>query len=191
MNKRRAIIFMTAMTLSSCIQHQSLPAKQRPQYWATMVDKQHNLYRVNSMLYRSEQPLHEQNEQLKKLGIQRVISLRARNQTANELDQQAFKLQHIPINTWAIDRDDVLATMRAVKQAKAQGETVLIHCYHGSDRTGTMIAMYRILFENWQTDEAMREMKFGGYGFHPIWVNIDKLFTPENIAWLKTQLANS
>ena len=36
---------------------------------------------------------------------------------------------------------------------------VFVHCKHGADRTGTMVAFYRILFEGWSKDEAIREMK--------------------------------
>ena len=50
--------------------------------------------------------------------------------------------------------------------------------------------MYRIIFQNWSTDDALNEMKHGGYGFHPIWRNIEALFTPENIRWIREQLAN-
>ena len=43
---------------------------------------------------------------------------------------------------------------------------------------------------NWKVEDALNEMKHGGYGFHPIWINIEKLFTPENIKWIREQLAN-
>jgi hypothetical protein len=32
--------------------------------------------------------------------------------------------------------------------------------------------MYRIIFQHWSIEEAKREMKQGGYGFHPIWKNM-------------------
>ncbi|MBL4860983.1 MAG: protein tyrosine phosphatase, partial [Acinetobacter sp.] len=28
------------------------------------------------------------------------------------------------------------------------------------------------------------------YGFHPIWQNIEPLFSPENIKWIQQQLLN-
>ena len=80
--------------------------------------------------------------------------------------------------------------MKTIQIAKAHNHKVLIHCYHGSDRTGASVAMYRIIFENWSVNDALNEMKHGGYGFHPIWGNIEKLFTPENIKWIREQLAN-
>ncbi len=35
---------------------------------------------------------------------------------------------------------------------------VLIHCLGGSDRTGIMVALYRVQFQGWSKDRAKREM---------------------------------
>ena len=101
-----------------------------------------------------------------------------------------FQLIHIPINTWAMNRDDLLQVMQHIQQAQKLNQKVLIHCYHGSDRTGASVAMYRIIFENWPTEDALNEMKYGGYGFHPVWIHIEKIFSPENIKWIRQQLSN-
>ena len=44
-----------------------------------------------------------------------------------------------------------------------------MHCQQGADRTGTMMAFYRIAVQGWPKDDAIAEMKNGGYGFHSIW----------------------
>ena len=46
---------------------------------------------------------------------------------------------------------------------------VLIHCDGGADRTGVMVALYRVAFEGWSVDEAEREMirRFHLPQFHP------------------------
>ena len=36
---------------------------------------------------------------------------------------------------------------------------ILVHCQHGSDRTGAVIALYRILFQNMSKVEAIKELK--------------------------------
>ena len=142
------------------------------------------------MVYRSEQPNAELIPLLKENKIDIVINLRNRNKDKTVLANQPFQQVHIPINTWAIDRNDLLAVMQTIQKAEQNNQKVLVHCYHGSDRTGGSIAMYRIIFQNWSTDDALNEMKHGGYGFHPIWRNIEALFTPENIKWIREQLAN-
>lgn len=39
-----------------------------------------------------------------------------------------------------------------------------MHCKHGSDRTGLMSAMYRVVVENWSKEDALKEMTQGGFG---------------------------
>ena len=34
---------------------------------------------------------------------------------------------------------------------------VLVHCHHGVDRTGYIIALHRIINEGWTVDRALRE----------------------------------
>ena len=187
---RSAIILIVSLQLTACMTTQALPDHERPQNWGSVINKQHNLYQISPMLYRSEQPNSVFIPELKKNNIDVVINLRSRNKDKMVLAEQNFKLVHIPINTWAMDRNDLLNVMKAIQTAKQQDQKVLIHCYHGSDRTGASVAMYRIIYENWTIDDALNEMKHGGYGFHPIWGNIEKLFSPENIKWIREQLTN-
>lgn len=187
---RSAIILIVSLQLTACITTQALPDHERPQNWGSVINKQHNLYQISPMLYRSVQPNSVFIPELKKNNIDVVINLRSRNKDKMVLAEQNFKLVHIPINTWAMDRNNLLNVMKAIQTAKQQDQKVLIHCFHGSDRTGASVAMYRIIYENWTIDDALNEMKHGGYGFHPIWGNIEKLFTPENIKWIREQLTN-
>ena len=185
-----SILLVISLQLTACMTTPTIAENQRPQQWGKLVNKQHNFYQISQTVYRSEQPSSEAISELQKNHIDIVVNLRNRDKDKLVLANQPFKLVHIPINTWAIDRDDLLKVMQTIQTAQQQNQKVLIHCYHGSDRTGASIAMYRIIFENWSIDDALNEMKHGGYGFHPIWVNIEKLFTPENVKWIREQLAN-
>ncbi|AUX85284.1 protein tyrosine phosphatase [Acinetobacter sp. ACNIH2] len=180
----------STLNLSGCMTTPALPPEARPTQWGTLINQADNFYQISTDVFRSEQPNTEMASALKAHDIGVVINLRSRHQDPQNLDAQNFKLVHIPIHTWAIDREDLLAVMRQIQLAKAQQQKVLIHCYHGSDRTGASIAMYRIVFEQWSIDDALQEMKYGGYGFHPIWQNIENLFTPENVKWIQEQLSN-
>ena len=176
--------------VSGCITTPSLPKEQRPTHWAKELNRAENFYQISADVFRSEQPDVNLVPQLKQNRIDVVINLRSRDLDSTQLKDQNLKLIHIPINTWSINREDLLQVMFEIQQAKAFEQKILIHCYHGSDRTGASIAMYRIIFENWSTQDALDEMKYGGYGFHPIWINIEKIFTPENIRWIREQLSN-
>ena len=183
-------ILTLSFMVSGCITTPSLPKEQRPTHWAKELNRAENFYQISADVFRSEQPDVNLVPQLKQNRIDVVINLRSRDLDSTQLKDQNLKLIHIPINTWSINREDLLQVMFEIQQAKAFEQKILIHCYHGSDRTGASIAMYRIIFENWSTQDALDEMKYGGYGFHPIWINIEKIFTPENIKWIREQLSN-
>ena len=183
-------LLLASLNLSACMKHTSIDTQHRPKNWATLVDAQHNFYQVSPDVFRSEQPNSSLIPLLKRYQIQTVINLRASDSDTQVLTHQPFHLVHIPINTWAINRQDLLQAMQAIQVAKQQHQKVLVHCYHGSDRTGATIAMYRIIFEHWSIEDAVKEMKQGGYGYHIIWRNIDSLFTPENVKWIQQQLSN-
>lgn len=183
-------ILLTSSMMTGCITSSALPQQQRPQQWGDLIQKSSNFYQMSDSIFRSEQPNAQLIPLLKEHQIDVVINLRSRDQDSTTLAGKNLKLIHIPIHTWALDKYDLLQVMQNIQTAQQQNQKVLIHCYHGSDRTGASIAMYRIIFENWSTEAALNEMKHGGYGFHPIWVNIDKQFSPENIKWIRDQLTN-
>lgn len=188
--KLNALIFTLAFSLCGCMTAPAWPEQQRPKNWGAVVAAESNLYQISASVYRSEQPDADLIPALKAHDIQMVINLRTRDKDRLLLSPDKFQLVHIPVKTWAMSRGDLLQVMQSIQQAQANDQKVLIHCYHGSDRTGASIAMYRIIFERWTVQEALNEMKHGGYGFHPVWINIERLFSPENIGWIRQQLAN-
>lgn len=183
-------LLFNLILLNGCISTVALPKEQRPQTWGNVIQSSQNFYQISPDLFRSEQPSSALIGELKRYDIQTIINLRSRNPDPMLLDQSQFNLIHIPIHTWAINPNDLLQVMRQIQNAKQRQQKVLIHCYHGSDRTGASIAMYRIIFQHWRIQDALAEMKHGGYGFHPIWFNIEKNFSPENIKWIREQLSN-
>ena len=49
---------------------------------------------------------------------------------------------------------------------------MLVHCNLGSDRTGTMCAVYRIAVQGWSKEDAVEEMTRGGFGYNWVWFNL-------------------
>lgn len=188
------ILLSVSFSFTGCMTSNLLPLNERPQHWGKVVHQQHNFYQISPTVFRSEQPDTDLAPFLREQHIDVIINLRSRHhdpeRLKNAIDMQKIKFVHIPIHTWQIDREDLLTVMKTIKEAEQQQQKVLIHCYHGSDRTGASVAMYRIIFQHWSIEEAKREMKQGGYGFHPIWKNIDRLFSPENVKWIQQQLLN-
>ena len=51
---------------------------------------------------------------------------------------------------------------------------VLVHCYHGEDRTGVVIGLERVFIEKWAPANAYNEML--AHGFHRILLGLDEYF---------------
>ena len=62
-----------------------------------------------------------------------------------------------------ITEKDIEECLRIIKRAP---KPVLVHCMHGSDRTGTIVAAYRILEQGWSPDDAIAELKEPRFGYH-------------------------
>ena len=148
------ITITTGLFLQGCMQSSALPDTQRPTNWGVAIDKHYNFYRVNSWLYRSEQPSSELLPYLQQQQIDIVINLRVHNEDRQLLQHVPVQLFHIPINTWDIERQDIVKVMQILQAAKAQHKRVLIHCYHGVGRAEIYSAIYRIEYEGWDRDEA-------------------------------------
>jgi len=144
-----------------------------------------NLYRVSPGLYRSAQPSAAAFREYEKLGIKTVINLRARHSDRQLITGTGLKLIEVPINTWAIDDEDII---RVLGHIKNEAGPVLVHCQHGADRTGTVMAMYRIIFEGWSKEAALDELRNGGYGYHAVWRNIPKYIRNADVKRLKAAL---
>jgi protein tyrosine phosphatase (PTP) superfamily phosphohydrolase (DUF442 family) len=103
-----------------------------------------NLHKVSDSLYRGAQPTKEGFENLKKLGIKTVVNLRGYHSDEELLAETGLDYKPIPMDTWDVTPDNVMAFLRIAADPNAA--PVFVHCQHGSDRTGTMVAAYRQSF---------------------------------------------
>lgn len=188
--KKIIIALVCCINLSACMTSPALPLNERPDSWGELIQRDSNFYQIDHSLYRSEQPSAELSQLIQTHQIDVIINLRARHKDPKIVQDPSIEYVHLPIHTWQINREDLLQVMRTIQQAKQKQQKVLIHCYHGSDRTGASVAMYRIIFQGWSIEAAKQEMKHGGYGYHSIWKNIDQLLNVENVRWIQEQLLN-
>lgn len=140
--------------------------------WATKLEQPGvpNLHRVTTNLFRSAQPTAEGMKSIERIGIKTVISLRNFHSDNDEVEFTTLQTERIRFNAWQAKDEDVLRFLKLVTGTNAG--PILVHCLHGSDRTGIMIAIYRMTVEGWPKDEAIKEMTGGNFGFHPLWKNL-------------------
>ncbi len=134
----------------------------RPAQWAQPIAAQYNLYQMSPTLYRSALPDSEAQALLDKLKIGTVINF-LKEPDDTWLKTPGVVQVQLPYRTNHVDDADVLTALRAIQSAQARGP-VLMHCKHGSDRTGLMSAMYRVVVEGWSKEDALKEMTQGGFG---------------------------
>jgi tyrosine-protein phosphatase SIW14 len=127
-----------------------------------------NFAQVSPILYRGEQPGAEGFQTLKKMGVKTVVNLRSLHSDRKELQGLGLQYVHIPCQAWNPSEADVAAFMQVVRNPKNQ--PVFVHCQHGADRTGMMVAVYRMTEQGWGNADAGKEIH--NFGFHKIWADI-------------------
>lgn len=129
-----------------------------------------NLHKVSDELYRGAEPSAEGMRRLKNFGIKTVVNLRSFHSDRGEIGDTSLAYEHIYMKTWHPEDKEVVRFLQIVSD-KAQ-TPVFVHCKRGSDRTGTMCAIYRVAMQGWSKTEAIEEMTKGGFGFYSGWQNL-------------------
>ncbi|MCG6575968.1 protein phosphatase [Pseudomonas sp. AF32] len=137
-------------------------SETRPAEWAQPVEKHYDLYQMSPTLYRSSLPDGGALPLLSKLRIGTVITFLP-DSDAQWLSTPGIERVQLPYRTNHVDDSDILSALRAIETAEAKGP-VLMHCKHGSDRTGLVAAMYRVVVQGWSKEDALNEMTGGGFG---------------------------
>jgi len=143
-----------------------------PDDWAEPVamDGVPNLFQVNDSLYRSAQPNAEGMRRLKERGVVTIVNLRSFSSDRDEIGSTGLAYEHIYMKAWHPERHEAVRFLQIVTDPKRT--PVLVHCQQGADRTGAMIALYRVAVEGWCKEDAIGEMTDPRHGFHPIWINL-------------------
>lgn len=109
--------------------------------------------------------------------FQTVISLEGLEEDKKEAAElPGVRVVSLPISFWQIYfkgisedyLDEILFTIRMAKKP------VLVHCQHGQDRTGLVIAAYRVHVCHWTKSQAIQEALQYGYREWPFNVGLDK-----------------
>ncbi|OPA97066.1 protein tyrosine phosphatase [Pseudomonas fluorescens] len=156
--------------------------------WAQPVGDRFNLHQMTPTLYRSALPDSSALPVLQQLKIGTVINFLPESD-APWLQTSDIKQVQLTYRTNHVDDSDVLAAIRAIQEAEANGP-VLMHCKHGSDRTGLMAAMYRVVVQGWSKEEALNEMTQGGFGSSNGFRDGVRYMMKADVAKLRTALAN-
>lgn len=159
------LVLFAASAHGSALHAAGLPAAQRPAEWAVPLERPGlpNLFQVSPVLYRGAQPKKEGIPELERMGIKTVVSLRVFHDDSHLLGDTSLSSEVIPLHTWHLEEEDAVRFLRIVTDPTKT--PVFVHCRRGIDRTGTMVAVYRMAVQGWTREDAIREMTQGGFGY--------------------------
>jgi len=127
-----------------------------------------NFHEVNSQLYRGGQPRSGGVKRLAQMGIKTIVNLRGEKDATRTEETQAraagLRYFSIPLREWGRPTDEQVERILKVLNA-SENQPVFVHCRLGEDRTGLVVAIYRITHDGWTNEQAKAEAK--KYGMHP------------------------
>jgi len=119
-----------------------------------------NFYQVDPHVYRGAQPDREGLQFLAKLGVTTVINLRQDGPGARReerlVTEAGMKYVHVPMTGLTPPTDTEIKQILGLLEDQTSG-AVFVHCKRGADRTGTVIAAYRVDHDGWDNDQALKE----------------------------------
>jgi len=125
-----------------------------------------NFHQVDQSLYRGGQPKRGGFETLKKLGIKTVIDLRNDRGQAESSEAEANGMKYFNFPMERMGKPDDKTVEKVLDIISNSGnQPVFVHCAKGADRTGTIIAVYRIKHDGWTSERAKAEAK--NFGMAP------------------------
>lgn len=182
------MISVVAIVIIGC-RSTKYATEDRPSEWAERIELRgfNNLFKIDEDLYRAEQPNTKDMLVLQQFGIKSILNLRLIQNDNYEARKTFLKLNHVSVNTFKMSYNQVLESIRIIDSAE---KPILIHCLHGSDRTGVVVAVYRIVKQGWAKEEAIAEFAQGGYGYHESWFpNLVLLIEDLDVEKLQLDLA--
>lgn len=119
-----------------------------------------NFHRVDEHLFRGGQPSAADLAALQALGVRTVVNLRYEDSLvkAEQAQAEALGMRYVNVPMYGLARpreEQVASVMRILDDPS--NWPVFVHCKRGADRTGAIVACYRIAHHGWTPDAAIRE----------------------------------
>jgi len=153
--RRCGLSILVLLAFSLChVEARGLPAQE------SLV----NYGQVNEHLYRGAQPDIDGMQSLKRLGVTLIINLRQPGDAWSE-EQTLARANGILYTNFpmsGLGRPNEVQVRQILALIDSFAQPVFIHCQYGCDRTGTVVACYRIQHDHWSSDQALKEARKHG-----------------------------
>ncbi|MBZ5611285.1 MAG: tyrosine-protein phosphatase [Acidobacteriia bacterium] len=129
-----------------------------------------NFQKVSQTVYRGAQPAELGFDSLAKLGIKTVVDLRLIGEHSQAEEQRLVEARgmryvSVPMKGMSTPTDEQVAKVLALFD-DATAVPVFVHCQRGADRTGAVIACYRIGHDRWDNKKALSEARSYGMSWY-------------------------
>ena len=153
-----------------------------PLVYSSHANTHHRNFRVveDGVLYRSGQLTPTGLDRaIREKGIKLVVSLRGARRHGDDApddweqlfcESRGVRYERLEPRVWGQDEKGEIPADKNVSKfvgfmADERNHPVLVHCFAGIHRTGTMCAIFRMEYHGWTPERAMTEMQH--YGFAP------------------------
>lgn len=126
-----------------------------------------NFGEVTPYLYRGAQPSRDGLKALAGMGVDIVVDLRLSGQSSERKVVTADGMKYIAIPWHCLFPSDKKTALFLKVLRDNPKKKIFVHCRFGDDRTGMMVAAYRMAVENWTPEEAWKEMRQFGLNSGP------------------------
>jgi tyrosine-protein phosphatase SIW14 len=125
-----------------------------------------NFHKIDHQVYRGAQPTVEGFGSLAKFGVKSVLDLRElgeHSQAAEEaiVRAQGMRYFSIPLKKMGTPSAEAIYRILGLLNDPSAGP-VFVHCKRGADRTGAVIACYRVSHDSWSNSQALAEARDDG-----------------------------
>lgn len=125
-----------------------------------------NFIAVTPRILRGGQPTDLDLVKMKAAGVTAIINLRNEEVLVKREEQRAkalgMKFYNIPMDVFNKPTPSTIKKFFSVID-NSNNHPVYVHCLHGQDRTGTMMALFRIERQGWSANQAYTEMVSCGF----------------------------
>jgi tyrosine-protein phosphatase SIW14 len=139
-----------------------------PAFAGSSVQGIQNFSQVDSHVYRGAQPTGPGLEYLAKIGVKTVVDLRESGDRSLKEEQMvtALGMNYVNVGMSGLTppTEAQISKILALLEDTSTG-AVFVHCMRGADRTGVVIAAYRIDHDRWDNDRALAEANSDGMSF--------------------------